>query len=79
MTPEDETITVEVTVKAPENKNKEFTGDLKIQVIGNPDDEIIIPVTLTTPKSKLYINSPLLQFLENHPHIFPLIRQIPGL
>jgi subtilisin family serine protease len=50
--PEDGPITVEVRVKAPEDKNRRFTGDLKIHVIGDPDDEVIIPVTLTTPKSR---------------------------
>ena len=30
------------------------------------------------PKNKA-INSPFLQFLENHPHMFPLLRQILGL
>ena len=31
------------------------------------------------PKNKPYINSPFLQFLENHPHLFPLLRQLRGL
>ena len=79
MKPEDGSITVDVTVKAPEDKNKEFTGDLKIVVIGNPDDEVIIPVTLTTPRNKPYLNTPFLQFLENHPYMFPILRQLLGL
>jgi len=31
------------------------------------------------PKNKPYINTPFLQFLENHPYIFPLLRQLLGL
>ena len=31
---------------------------------------------VTLPKSKTYINTPLLNFLENHPHMFPLLRQL---
>jgi len=27
-------------------------------------------------KSKSYINTPFLNFLENHPHLFPLLRQL---
>jgi len=67
--PNDEPITVQVTVKAPEDKNKEFIGDLKIKVIGNPDDEVVIPVTLTTPKSK--------SISEFNPWIFRLIQRFP--
>jgi len=66
---EDGPITVEVRVKAPENKNKQFTGDLKIEVIGNPNDEVIIPVTLTTPK--------IMQFNEFNPWISRIIERFP--
>jgi len=34
---------------------------------------------ISMPKNKPYINSPFLQFLENHPHLFPLLRQLLGL
>ena len=37
------------------------------------------PFSFSTPKNKPYINSPLLQFLENHPNLFPLLRQLLGL
>jgi len=65
--PEDGSITVEVRAQAPEDKNRKFTGDLKIQVIGNPDDEVIIPVTLTTPKST--------SFSDFNPFIFRIIQR----
>jgi len=34
---------------------------------------------VSMPKNKPYINSPFLDFLENHPHLFPLMRQMIGL
>jgi len=34
------------------------------------------PLEISMPKNKPYINSPFLQFLENHPHMFPLLRQL---
>jgi outer membrane protein assembly factor BamB len=34
---------------------------------------------VTMPKNKPYINTPFIRFLENHPHLFPLLRQLMGL
>jgi len=36
------------------------------------------PLSISMPKNKT-INTPFLQFLENHPYLFPLLRQILGL
>jgi len=36
------------------------------------------PLAISMPKNK-EINSPFLRFLENHPHLFPLLRYIVGL
>jgi carboxyl-terminal processing protease len=36
------------------------------------------PLSISMPKSKT-INTPFLRFLENHPHMFPLLRQLFGL
>jgi len=33
---------------------------------------------VTMPKNKPYFNAPFLQFLENHPRLFPLLRQLLG-
>jgi len=33
------------------------------------------PLSFSTPKNKV-INTPFLRFLENHPHMFPLLRQL---
>ena len=37
------------------------------------------PLTVTMPKNKILINTPFIDFLENHPHLFPLLRQLLGL
>ncbi len=37
------------------------------------------PLSVSMPKTRQYINMPFLQFLENHPHMFPLLRQLLGL
>jgi len=34
---------------------------------------------VSMPKNKSYINTLFLDFLENHPHLFPLLRQLLGL
>ena len=34
---------------------------------------------VSMPKNKPYINTPFLQFLENHPYMFPLLRHLMGL
>jgi len=78
--PEDGPITVQVTVEAPDKKNKEFTGELKLHVIGNPSDNCTIDVQLSTPRNKASnIFPPFLRFLEQHPHMFPILRQLLGL
>ena len=37
------------------------------------------PLSISMPKTRQHINTPFLNFLENHPHLFPLLRQIMGL
>jgi len=34
------------------------------------------PLIISMPKNKPYINTPFLNFLKNHPYLFPLLRQI---
>jgi C1A family cysteine protease len=76
--PEGDLFTVEVTVTAPTQGNQNFDGELKIVNKDDPSDYSIIEVSLATPRSKLF-NSPILKFLENHPHLFPLLRQLLGI
>ena len=34
------------------------------------------PLEVSMPKNKPYISTPFLRFLENHLHMFPLLRQL---
>jgi len=73
--PEDGPVQVEVEVEAPDEKESEFDGDVKIINLDNPEDYEIVPVTLTTPKNKVNnYNFELLEFLETHPLINKIIQ-----
>jgi len=78
LTPEDGPITVQVTCKTPDAKNKELDGEITIQNLDETDDFCIIDVSLTTPKNKAYIfNFPILNWLfERFPYAFTVIRFI---
>ena len=78
LTPEDGQVTVEVSVIAPEEQEMDYTGEIKVINKDDSNDYSIIPVSLSTPKTKA-INAPFLTFFENHPRLFTLIRQILGL
>jgi len=72
LTPEDGAITVEVSVVAPDNKNKEFIGGVKIVNKEASGDCYYIQVSLATPRIKN--TDPLLfQFLERLFQRFPLL------
>jgi C1A family cysteine protease len=76
--PEHGTITIEVSVVVPDEQNKEFSGEIKIVNKDDSSDYETIQVSLTTSKNKT-VNTPFLRFLEQHPHLFPLLRQLMGL
>jgi hypothetical protein len=48
LTPEDGPVTVQVSVTAPNEKNKEFDGYLRVENTENPDDFDVVPVYLKT-------------------------------
>ena len=77
LTPADGTQTIYVTVVAPEQKNYNFSGEIKIVNTEESNDYETIGVSLTTSKNKA-INQPFFLFLENHPYLFPLLRKILG-
>ena len=55
--------------------------EVKVKARDVPDldeSEWSDPLSVTMPKGKP-INTPFLKFLENHPHLFPLLRQLLGL
>ena len=75
LNPEDGIFSVDVILVAPEEKNQEFTGDIKVVNKEDSSDYITIPVSLVTSKSKGFDIYPLLiRFLEQYPMIFPLLR-----
>ena len=66
-------VTVQVTVTAPNEKNENFAGQIKIQNADNPDDSCTIDVKLSTPMSKPY---GVLNFFEKLFQRFPALEQI---
>ena len=74
--PYDECVEITVTVTAPTDKNKEFTGKIKMINTDNPDDYCEVDVTLTTPRPRT-IQFPLLQkILEKFPNAFLILKYI---
>lgn len=71
LTPMQGMINVTVTCIAPNERNKEFNGDIKIINLDESEDYEIIPVTLFTPKNKTYPNF--------NPWLLRLIQWIPSL
>ena len=56
--------TVDVFVKAPDDRDQNFSGVIKIINKENNSDYELIQVSLATPANKNLINSQILQFLE---------------
>jgi len=79
--PSDGSITVNVSVTAPNKKNSEFMGELKIVNKENVSDNCTIPVYLQTPKNKPFdFNFNLLCWLfERFPNALPILRYVLGL
>jgi hypothetical protein len=75
--PEDVPCTVEVEVTVPDYKNTDFSGKIKSINKDSKSDYATISVSLSTPKNKAEYQLPsFVRFLENHPHTFPLLRQL---
>jgi hypothetical protein len=72
-----QTVTVDFT--APTQQEQEFLGNITVINSNDPSDFCKIPIFLQTPRNKQNIKNPLLNFLENHPNMFPIIRQLLGL
>ena len=73
LTPEDGSITVDISVVVPSEKNKEFNGTIRIANAENPDDFDEISVSLKTPTQYQLIQSYLLDLL------YSLIQRFPAL
>jgi hypothetical protein len=74
------TVDIYVEVRAPNQKNQQFTGEVRVTNKDDATDYCIIDVSLATPKNKAFnTNLLFLRFLEQHPHIFPMLRHMLGL
>ena len=72
LTPEDGEFMVNVSVVAPDEKNSEFTGEVKIVNKENNNDFCIVDVSLSTPKNKSFnFNFDLLSWLLER---FPILQ-----
>ena len=71
-------VTVTASVVPPSQPNQHFTGFITVTNNADATDSCQIPVSLDTPRARL-INSLFLQFLEQHPSMFPLLRILLGL
>jgi hypothetical protein len=76
-TPEDGQVTVHVSVVAPNEKNSEFQGYLRVENQDNSTDFCLIPVYLKTPLSQdLYFQQFFERIFQQFPHAFPLLRHL---
>jgi len=75
LTPENSPITVQVSVVAPDKKDEEFTGCLRIKNCDNSTDWELIPVYLKTLKNRAFnTNSLFLCFLDRAPLLQKIIK-----
>ena len=61
--PEDGQVTIDVLVSAPDEKNTEYTGEVKIVNQNDPDDYCIVTVSLVTPRNKQIYRASILERL----------------
>ena len=73
---EGEYVTIKVTVVAPSEKKKTFTGDLTVTNTDDPTDFCKIDISLTTPKARLHQFALLQRLAEMFPNLNHLIRII---
>ena len=70
--------TVQVEFTAPDEEEMEYEGRIRVKNSNTPTDYCVLDVTLKTPRNR-EVNRPFFNFLENHPNLFPIIRQLLGL
>ena len=77
LTPEDGKVTVQVSVVAPNEKNSEFQGDLRVENQENSTDFCLIPVYLKTPINKnMYLNQFFEKIFKRFPNLIPILKLI---
>jgi hypothetical protein len=76
LTPEMGPQTVDVLVTAPSDKNKEFTGKVKVVNTDNSSDFCEINIYLKTPRTKSIYHPLLSRIMNCFPNAFPFLRYI---
>jgi len=79
LTPEAGPFTVNVSVVAPDEKNKEFSGQVKIVNKENNSDNCTIDISLVTPRNRQSSNPVFLELLQKLIQKFPLLKHILSL
>jgi hypothetical protein len=74
--PSDGIVTVQVSVDAPNQGQSTFYGEIKVINEEDSSDFEIIPIKLITTKNKALQTSSFLQFLQNHPNLFPILQKL---
>jgi hypothetical protein len=64
-----------IEVQTPDEKNSEFTGEIVLVNVNNPEDAVTISVVCNTPRIKV-LQTSLFGFLEKYPTIYSIICQI---
>lgn len=70
---------INITVTAPDEKNKEFTGKLLVVNTMDSSDYCEIEVYLKTPRTRTTSSTLLSLLYERFPNAFPILKQILGL
>ncbi len=79
LTPEDGPVTVHVSVVAPDEKNSNFDGYIRVENKDNHSDFGVIPVYLNTVASQdLSLRQIFVNFFERFPNVFPILRHLLG-
>jgi len=73
-----DSVTVDVEVIAPPDKETEFTGTVKVINSDDSSDSCEIDVYLQTPRNKAVYNPFLLKLFERFPNAFPILRYLLG-
>jgi hypothetical protein len=75
LTPEAGSVTVQVSVVAPDEEESDFSGSVKIVNSDDSGDSCTVSVSLATPNSYPILN-PLIQLLQMILQRFPVLQQL---
>jgi hypothetical protein len=75
LTPEQGPVLIKVSIVAPEKKNREYSGYIKVTNTEKPTDCFIVQITLATPyKPHSFLLNILQDLMERFPHTFLMLR-----